>query len=172
MPSPTSDWRRCTRKNPTAGASTPTIAPAASARRMNSLSNMDVRRVVPHAGEVPRRAVEDDRATDEDDALDMVLHRPELVRDVDDRHAELAVEGGEQFAKRLLRLGVDAGRRLVEHEQRRAPGERLGDEGPLLHSARERPERRVGHVQESDALDRLRDEHTVLPGRPADDAPA
>src|SRR6188474_2835560 len=89
IPSPTSDWRRWTRKNPTAGASTPTIAPAARARRMNSLSSMDVPGVVPDAREVVRRAVEDDAAADEHDPLHVLLHRAELVRDVDDRDAEL-----------------------------------------------------------------------------------
>ena len=36
--------------NPTAGASTPTIAPVAKASRMNSESRMDMRRVVPDPG--------------------------------------------------------------------------------------------------------------------------
>ncbi len=79
MPSPISDCRRCTRKNPTAGASTPTIAPAASARRMNSLSNMHVCRVVPQAGQVAGPSVEHDRPPHEDQALDVVLDRAELV---------------------------------------------------------------------------------------------
>src|SRR5688572_4584412 len=109
MPSPNSDCRRCTRKKPTAGASTPTIAPDASARRMNSLSSMDVCRVVPEAGQVVRRAVEDDRSPDEDEPLDVVLDRSELVGDVHDRHTKLAVERGEKPRERLLRLGVDAG---------------------------------------------------------------
>src|ERR687896_353426 len=52
---------RWTRKKPTAGASTPTIAPAAKARRMNSESNMDVRGVVPDAGQLTRRVVEDEQ---------------------------------------------------------------------------------------------------------------
>src|SRR4029453_15858056 len=79
MPSPTSDWRRWTRKKPTAGASTPTTAPAPKARRMNSLWNMDVPRVVPEAGQLVRRAVEDDRPAHEDEALDVVLDGSELV---------------------------------------------------------------------------------------------
>src|SRR6188508_3473041 len=79
MPSPTSDCRLCTRKKPTAGASTPTIAPAARARRMNSLSNMEVPRVVPHARQIVWRAVEHDGPTYEDDPLDVVLHCAELV---------------------------------------------------------------------------------------------
>ena len=80
---------------------------------------MDVGRVVPDAGEVPGRAVEDDAAADEHEPLDEALDRAELVRDVEDRDAELAMQAVEQGGERLLRLGVDARRRLVEDEQRR-----------------------------------------------------
>src|SRR5690349_21070262 len=116
MPSPTSDWRRCTRKNPTVGARTPTTAPTAKASRMNSRSSMLVRRVVPVAGQVVGVAVEDDATADENETLDEAFDCPELVGDVDDGHAELAAELVEQRGERLLRLGVDAGRRLVEDE--------------------------------------------------------
>src|SRR3954453_2689825 len=89
-----SDALRSTRKNPTAGARSPTTAPVASASRMNSRSSMVtvivvVGRVVPHAGEPTRRAVVDDPAADEHDPVDDVLDRAELVRDVEDRDAEL-----------------------------------------------------------------------------------
>src|SRR5215468_7793719 len=141
MPSPTSDWRRWTRKKPTAGARTPTTAPAPKARRMNSLWNMDVSGVVPEPGKLVGRAVEDDRPTDEDEALDVVLDGSELVRHVDDRHSELAVQVGEETCDRLLGLRVNSGRRLVENEERRLRCERLRDERPLLHAAREGAER-------------------------------
>ena len=75
-------------------------------------------RVVPDAGEVAGRAVEDDRPAHEDEALDEALDGAELVRDVQDRDAELRVQAIEEAGERLLRLGVDAGRRLVEHEER------------------------------------------------------
>ena len=128
---------------------------------------MDVPRVVPDAGKIAGRAVEDDRPADEDESLDVVLDRAELVRHVDDRHAELRVQRGEKLGERLLGLGVDARRRLVEHEQRRLPGERLRDERPLLHAARQRPDRRVRDAREPDAIDRLGDEPTVVgPSRP------
>ena len=42
------------------------------------------------AGQLGRRAVEDDAAADEHEPLDDVLDGPELVRDVEDRDAELA----------------------------------------------------------------------------------
>src|SRR6476619_6747383 len=94
-PSPISEAFRSTRKNPTAGASSPTTAPVASARRMNSRSSMVmavivlVGRVVPDAGKPARRAVVNDPTADEHDSVDDVLDRPELVRDVEDRDAEV-----------------------------------------------------------------------------------
>jgi hypothetical protein len=123
---------------------------------------MDVRRVVPDTGQIVRRAVEDDRSPDEDEPLDVVLDRSELVRDVHDRHAELAVEPGEELGERLLRLGVDTGGRLVENEQGRLPGKRLGDECALLHPARQRAERSVCDCVQADAADRLVDEATIV----------
>ena len=45
------------------------------------------------------------------------LDRAELVRHVQDRHAELGVQLVEEHRERILRLDVDAGRRLVQHEQ-------------------------------------------------------
>src|SRR5215208_932862 len=113
MPSPIRLRRRWTRKKPTAGASTPTTLPVAKARRMNSLSSMDVRRVVPDAGELRRRPVEDDRSAHQQDALDVALDGAELVQHVEHGHTELALQPVEQLGQRLLRLGVDPGRRLV-----------------------------------------------------------
>src|SRR4051794_26302570 len=107
-----SDAFRSTRKNPTAGARSPTTAPVASARRMNSRSSMVtvvvvVRRVVPHAGKPARRTVVDDPTANEDDPVDDVLDGAELVRDVEDRDAELRPERLEEVPERLLRGGVD-----------------------------------------------------------------
>src|SRR5690349_16469527 len=137
MPSPIRLSRRWTRKKPTAGASSPTIAPAANASRMNSLSNMDVRGVVPAVRQGARAAVEDDRPPDEDEPVDERLDGAELVRDQQDRHAEVAVQLAEEPRKRLLRVDVDARRRLVEHEQLRPRRQRLGHERALLLAARE-----------------------------------
>ena len=145
MPSPISDCRRWTRKNPTAGASTPTIAPAPSARRMNSLSSMDVCRVVPHAGQVAGRAVEDDRPAHEDEPLDEVLDRAELVRDVDDRDAEVSVE---RRPSSSASDSCDSASTPVvgssSTSSEGCAGERLRDERALLHPAGERAQRRVG----------------------------
>ena len=75
--------------------------------------------------------------------LDDVLDRAELVRDVEDGDAELAVELARAARRALLGVGVDAGRGLVEDQQPRLGGERLGDEGALLLAARERRDRLV-----------------------------
>src|SRR3954467_11561902 len=96
MPSPTRLSRRCTRKKPTAGASSPTTMPAPKASRMNSRSSMHVRRVVPDTGQRRRGPVENDPLPDEHDPCDEVLDRAELVRDVEDRHAELRTEPPQQ----------------------------------------------------------------------------
>jgi hypothetical protein len=89
---------------------------------------MCVRRVVPDARQVVWIAVEHDRPPDEHEALDEALDRTEFVRDVDDRDTELRVQAVEEDGERLLRLCVHARRRLVEDEERRLAGERLGDE--------------------------------------------
>src|SRR2546423_14063738 len=84
IPSPIRLIRRWTRKNPTAGASTPTIAPVAKARRMKSASKMDMRRVVPRGRERARVAVEDDLAAHQHEPLDEALDGAELVGDEQD----------------------------------------------------------------------------------------
>src|SRR6266540_1526760 len=132
MPSPIRLIRRWTRKNPTAGASTPTTAPVANASRMKSASKMDMGGVVPRSGEACRVAVEDDLAAHEHEPLDEALDGAELVRDEQDRHCEVAVELCEQLRERLLRVDVDACCRLVEHEEVGLGGERLGDQRTLL----------------------------------------
>src|SRR5439155_21953017 len=144
MPSPIRLSRRWTRKKPTAGASRPTTMPAPNASRMNSRSSMDVRRVVPDTGQGRRRPVEDDALAHEHDPLDEVLDRPELVRDVQDRHPQVCAELLQEEGDRSLRLDVDTRGRLVEREQLRLPGQRLGDERPLLLAAGERAEATVG----------------------------
>ena len=144
------------------GREQPTIAPAANASRMNSESRMDVRGVVPARRELAGCAVEDDPAADEHEPLDVALDRAELVRDVEDRDAELPVElARAASASASWASDVDAGRRLVEDEQRRLAGERLGDEARCCCPPESVRERRVGPVGEPDALDRLVDERAI-----------
>src|SRR5918996_1134564 len=132
MPSPIRLMPRCTTKKPTVGASRPITAPAAKARRMNSESNMDVGGVVPETREVGRRSVEDDRAAHEEEPLDVALDGAELVGDVDDGRPQLVVQAREQDGERLLRLHVDARRRLVEDEPPGLCGDHLADGGRRL----------------------------------------
>ena len=62
----------------------------------SSIGAVHVGRVVPERGELGGRAVEDDPAADEDEPRDDVLDGAELVRDVEDRDAELGAQLGEQ----------------------------------------------------------------------------
>ena len=64
-----------------------------------------------------------------------MLDRAELVRDVEDRHPELVAQPDEQSRDRLLGLDVDSRGRLVQRQQLRLAGERLGDERALLLTA-------------------------------------
>src|SRR5918911_3431531 len=131
MPSPIRLICRWTRKKPTTGATSPTTAPAPKASRMNSRSSMGVRGVVPERGQSPGRPVELDFFADEQEALHDVLDRTELVRDVEDGDAELAVQPLQELGERFLRCDVDAGGRLVEREQVRFRGQRFRDQGAL-----------------------------------------
>src|SRR4051794_33730524 len=169
IPSPIRLIRRWTRKKPTAGASTPTTAPAPKASLMNSWSSMRVGGVVPALGQVVRVAVELDPAPDEEQPLRDVLDRAELVRDVEDGDVELAVQSGEQCGERLLRVGVDTGRRLVEDQQPRLRGDRLRDEGALLLPAGEGCNGLACLVAETDAGDRALDGLAVGTREPADE---
>src|SRR4029079_6002199 len=119
IPSPIRLICRWTRKNPTAGASTPTTAPVAKAIRMKSASRMNMGRVVPVGGKLRGRAVVDDPAADEDDALDEARDPTELLRDVEDGDAERRMQFAEERAESLLRVDVHPGGRLVEDEELR-----------------------------------------------------
>src|SRR5215211_7168314 len=96
IPSPIRLMRRCTRKKPTAGARSPTTAPAAKARRMKSASRMDMRRVMPGIRELGRRPVVEDLPAHEHEPLDEGLDGAELMGDVDDRHPQLPVQLAEE----------------------------------------------------------------------------
>ena len=105
---------------------------------------MGMRGVVPDIWQGRRRPVEDDAAADEDDSLDEALDGTELVRDVEDRHPELAPEPLQERGNGVLRLDVDPGCRFVEHEQLRLGGEGFRDEGALLLAAGERRQPPIG----------------------------
>jgi hypothetical protein len=96
---------------------------------------MDMAGVVPVSRKARRRAVEDDPAADEDDALDETFDGAELVRDIEDGHAQLAVELAEEGAEGLLCVHVHSGGGLVEYEELGLAGEGLGDVGALLQAS-------------------------------------
>ncbi len=65
----------------------------------------------------------------------VVGHGAELVRDEQDGRAVLGDEMNERVTEQALRLRVDAGDGLVEHEQLGISDERLGDQDALLLAA-------------------------------------
>ncbi len=69
----------------------------------------------------------------------------------------------------LAQLDIDAGGRLVEHQDRRLVHHRLGHHQPPPHAARQRARRRVGLVGEAEHLEQavgapLGGRHAVEPG--------
>ena len=111
-------------------------------------------RVVPLAGKTRRRAVVDDSSSHEHEPLDELLHRPELVGDEQNGCVELAVQLTQQRGERLLCVDVDTRGRLVEHEEVRFAGERLGDERALLLAAGEGRDGSRRLHRKADSLDR------------------
>jgi hypothetical protein len=110
--------------------------------------------VVPAGRKLGGAAVEDDPAADEDHTLDEALDRAELVRDVEDRHAELLMEFPEKGGENLLRVDVDSRGWLVEDEEIRFPGERLRDVSALLLSPRKPLDRATRQLAQSNSVDR------------------
>ena len=91
------------------------------------------------------------------DAVEVVGDRAELVRDEQHAGAVLAQQVHERVAEQPLRLHVDAGDGLVEHEQLGLARQRLRDQHPLLLAARQ-----LAHLAarassaERDRLERVR----------------
>ena len=108
----------------------------------------------------------------EQQPLGHVLDCAELVRDVEDRHAKLAVEPDEQGGQRLLRVCVDAGGRLVEDQEARLGRDRLGDEGALLLAAGQSGDRLVCLRGQADAADRRVDGAAIVGRQRPEQPPA
>ena len=123
---------------------------------------------MPATGEISRPAVEHDASADKDEALDDGLDGAELVRDIEDRDAELLVELRKEPGKRFLGVDVHPGRGLVEHQERRLACERLRDEGSLLLPAGEASNRLAGLLLEPYTGDRLLDDRPVAPAKRTD----
>ena len=79
-----------------------------------------------------------------------------------------ALSSASRVARDSCELDVDARRRLVERQQRRLGGERAGDERPLLHAARERPQRVVRALREPDPPDCATDGNPIVGAQRAD----
>ena len=122
---------------------------------MNSWLSMGVGGVVPALGQIGRAAVELDPAADEQQPLGDVLDRAELVRDVEDRSRRSSrVEPGEQSGERVLRVGVDAGGRLVEDQEPRLGAIALAMNARCCWPAGQRRDRLVCLRGQADARDR------------------
>ena len=70
-------------------------------------------------------------------ALAHVAHDGQVVRDEQEREAELTLEVGEEVQDLRLDRDVEGGHGLVAHEQTRAEGEGPGDPDPLALAAAE-----------------------------------
>ena len=71
---------------------------------------------------------------------DLVAHRQRLllvVRDVDERHAEVALERLQEELHLLAQLQVERAERLVEQQHLRPVDDRAGERDPLALAARE-----------------------------------
>ena len=140
-----------------AGAHRATCRRASSSRGRGDSGGRQVALLQTSGDEVLLRS-----SRDVSDSLDEPLHGAELVRHVEDRHAERASEPFEQLRDRLLRLRVDTRRRLVEDEQLGLRRECLRNECPLLLTSGERAQTAVGEPPEPHPFDRLSDGVAIL----------
>ena len=82
-----------------------------------------------------RRPLDDVAGVHDDDLVAGLGDDAEIVRDEQQRHAELASQPRQQLEDLRLDGDVERGGRLVGDEQRRAAGERHGDHHALAHAA-------------------------------------
>ena len=71
------------------------------------------------------------------DAVGDLGEQPEIVRHIEHRHAEPGAQVVQESDDLLLRRHIEAGRRLVEHDEIGIAGKRHGDADPLLLAAGE-----------------------------------
>jgi len=97
------------------------------------------------------------------------LHDPEIVGDVENCHAELLLQLGQQPQDFCLDRHVECGRRLVSDQKVRVVGERHGDHHALALSSRElvrigfEPPLRIRNVDQLQELQRLFPRRGSLP---------
>ena len=185
MPSPISDILFWTRKVPIMGAKTPTATLAISARCMNDSSKGygNARARTPNISETLQplrqvlavhaqvhtfghqlrgRPVEQHAVLEDDDAVQVLGHRRELVRDEQDAGAVVGHQVGERIAELLLRARVDTRDRLVEHQQIRFAGEGSRDEHTLLLPTRQLVDRSLREVAQTHGVHRVADSGPIL----------
>ncbi len=80
-----------------------------------------------------------------------------IVRDVDERRADVAVDLRQLDLQPLAELQVERAERLVEQQHRRSVDERARDRDPLLLAARELAGQPIAEVFEPDERERLLD---------------
>ena len=93
---------------------------------------------------------------DEEDPVDEVEDRVDVVGHEEDRPAGPPLPAADEPGDLLLVAEVEARQRLVAEEEPWVADERLGDAQTLLLSAREAADRRLGERRRLDALDRVR----------------
>ena len=126
--------------------------------RVRVLADPGVRAGLEH---VARRAVGEDLAVDDDEAVEPLGRAVQIVR----RHQDgepVRDKSAHEHQQRALGRGVDAGRRLVEQQQQRLLRDRARDERSLLLSARELADVAVGDRAEIERVDLARDLAVVV----------
>ncbi len=93
--------------------------------------------------------------------VEVVGDRAQLVRHQQHRRAVLLHEVDERVAEETLRLDVDTGDRLVEHEQIGFRRQRLRDQRALLFAARQFADASLPVLRERDRLERVGDRLSV-----------
>ena len=111
------------------------LAHAASRDGAHEADGVRVARVVEH--QLHRPLLDETARVEDADALAHLRDHAEVVADEERRGVELVLQVGDQVEHLRLDRRVEAGRRLVEDQERRVLGERHRDQDALLHPARE-----------------------------------
>src|SRR5690348_15482582 len=81
---------------------------------------------------------------DEDDPVENLQQRVQVVRDQDHRHLSLGADMLDQMHYLVLTLEVQACHRLIQEQKLRIGEQRLSNQQPLLLAARKQANRLVG----------------------------
>ena len=111
------------------------FADAAARDAAEQADGVRVPRVLEHGLDGP--LLDEPARVEDADAVTHLRDRAEVVADEEHRGIELRLELGDEVEDLGLDRRVEAGRRLVEDQERGILGERHRDHDPLLHAARE-----------------------------------